>query len=148
RLVFSYTVFSPDSRLVSLGAGLRAHGTGGFISDGANDRTLTISAGESVITRTFDLPNSGAGAYDVAWGLWSGGFGTQYGIIIRDNLVTVVGPTATPTFTPAPTDPVLRDVALEPGAAELGSTIVLSYTVFSPGPRVVGLGADMALDGT
>src|SRR5207244_21681 len=56
--------------------------------------------------------------------------------------------TSTPTITPTPTVPTLVNVALAPTTAFMGSSIVLTYTVFSPSAQQVGLGADMAPDGS
>src|SRR4051794_3154303 len=63
-ITLSYTVYSPNAQQVSLGAGIRPTGTTNFSSDPANDRTLSIPAGQSEITRTFELPLDGNITYD------------------------------------------------------------------------------------
>src|SRR3712207_6563240 len=89
-----------NATTVSLGAGLRQPGVGGCFYAPATDRTVSIPAGTSVITRQFPVPTSPTNVYyDVIWGLWSAGFGTQYGLAQRDNAVWVTGPPATPTAT-------------------------------------------------
>ncbi len=62
------------------------------------------------------------------------------------NVATTITNTVTPS--PTPTTPTLIDVALAPTTAFRASTIVLSYTVFSPVAQQVALGADMTPDGT
>ncbi len=206
-LVLSYTVYSPNSQQVALGADTSPDGTNNFTSDPANDRPLvSVVAGTNVITRSFNLGvlpgNSPAGPYTVRWGLFAGGFGTQYGLQVRNSAFTMLDITATPTITstptrtntpgsttptptsppsntptitlsptitntpqpgsftatptvthtptitPTPTQPVLVDVALAPTTAFRGSTLVLSYTVYSPNSQQVALGADTSPDGT
>ncbi|HUS16124.1 MAG TPA: polysaccharide deacetylase family protein [Chloroflexia bacterium] len=142
RLVLSFTVFSPVSQQVSLGAGLRQTGSGGWFYDGTNDRTLNVIAGTGVVTRSFTLPNTPNVSYDVIWGLWSAGFLTQYGAQERDGAVTVVGPTPTPSV------PTLQDVAVAPATAFANGAVVLTYTVFSPVGQQVALGAAMAAAGS
>ncbi len=141
-LVLSYTVFSPSARQVSLGAGVRVSGTGGFTYDPVNDRTLNIVAGTSVVTRTFVLPTTGGVTYDVTWGLWSAGFVTEYGSQVRLNAVSVMG------ATPTPSAPTLASFGLAPTTAVRSSTVVFSYTVFTPYALDVGLGADVSVSGT
>jgi len=141
-LVLSYTVFSPLGQQVSLGAGLRVNGSGGWFYDGANDRTVTVPAGTSVVTRPFTLPMTANVTYDVIWGLWSAGFGSQYGVQERDAAVIVVGATPTPAV------PTLQNVALAPANAYTNGSIVLTYTVFSPVGQQVGLGAVVAPAGS
>src|SRR5437868_7636600 len=46
------------------------------------------------------------------------------------------------TSSPTPSTPALVDVALAPTTAFRNSTLVLTYTVFSPVARQVALGAD------
>src|SRR4051812_31679431 len=102
-LTLSFTVSSPSAQQVTLGAGIRPSG-GGWIYDGANDRTVTVQAGTSVVTRPFAVPaNEAAGAHDVIFGLWSPGFGTQYGSMERDGSVTVTAALPTATSTPTAT---------------------------------------------
>jgi hypothetical protein len=141
-LVLSYTVFSPNTQDVSLGAGLRVSACADFFYDPPHDRTLTVPAGTSVVTRTFSLPNTSNVTYDVSWGLWSAGFVTSYGLRVSNAAVSVAGPTATPGV------PSLLDVDLDPATAYRGSAVVLTYTLYSPNSQQVGLGADMAPEGT
>jgi hypothetical protein len=141
-LVLSYTVFSPDAQIVSLGAGLRVSTCMDFFYDPPHDRTLAIPAGTSVVTRTFSLPNASNVSYDVSWGLWSEGFVTQYGLLMRSSVVSIAGPTATPAV------PSLLDMDLAPTTAARGSSIVLTYTLYSPTAQQIGLGADMAPEST
>lgn len=142
-LVLTYTIFSPSAQQVSLGAGLRVSGgSSGWFYDPANDLTVAVNPGINVVSRLFQLPGASGVTYDVIWGLWSAGFGTQYGLLQQDGAVSVVGPS------PTPFAPTLVDVALEPSVAAVGSTIVLSYTVDSPVSQQVALGAAVAPDST
>ncbi len=141
-LVLTYTVFSPGSQSISLGAGIRPSGSCCWTYDPANDRTLTIPAGTSTVTRLFTVPGNASGPQDIIWGLWSGGFGTQYGVQQRSAAVTVSGPTPTPSL------PTIVDVALRPTSAYIGDVLVLTYTVFSPVSTQLGLGAGVAPTGT
>ena len=54
--------------------------------------------------------------------------------------------TATPT--PTPSQPVLLSVGLSPNVASPGSTIVMTFTLFSPDVRQVSLGAGVRVNGT
>ncbi len=141
-LVLSYTVFSPTSQQVSLGAGIRPAGSCCWSYDGAHDTTLTIPAGTSTITRQFTVASSASGLQDVIWGLWSAGFGTEYGSTVVFNAVTVAGPTPTPAL------PTLLGVGLNPTSAYKGGMIVLSYTVFVPVAQQISLGAGVSPSGT
>ncbi len=140
-LVLSYTVFSPSAQQVSLGAGIQPSGACCWTYDGQNDRTLTISAGTSTVTRLFTVPMNASGAQDIIWGLWSAGFGTQYGSRIVSSAINVVGPTPTPSV------PALVNVAVD-STAYRGGMVVLSYTVFLPVAQQVALGAGVAPSGT
>ncbi|MCC6177065.1 MAG: polysaccharide deacetylase family protein [Chloroflexi bacterium] len=160
-LTLSFTVSSPSTQQVSLGAGIRPSG-GGWIYDGANDRTVTVPAGTSTVTRPFTVPsNEGQGSHDVIFGLWSAGFGTQYGVMQRDGSVTVTtaqptatptatatrAATSTPTATSAPTTPALMSVAVSPSSVAAGGSLTLSFTVSSPSAQQVSLGAGIRPSG-
>ncbi|HST05215.1 MAG TPA: hypothetical protein VLQ48_10830, partial [Chloroflexia bacterium] len=96
-VVLTYTVYSPTSQQVSLGAAMRQNGTNNpFLSDPINDRIVSLSVGNNTVIRYFALPNVSNVSYDFQWGLWSAGFGTQYGLIEQDNALAVSGPTPTP----------------------------------------------------
>ncbi|HEX9015871.1 MAG TPA: hypothetical protein VF960_07730, partial [Chloroflexota bacterium] len=159
-LVLSYTLFSPSAQQVSLGAGLRVNGgTSGWFYDPANDLTLAVPAGTSTVTRYFTLPSQTNVTYDVIWGLWSAGFVTQYGSMQQLAAVQVTGSPATatstststatlsPTVTPTPTQPALVAVDVAPRIAPPSSSLVLSYTVFSPSAQQVSLGAGLRVNG-
>ena len=166
-IVLTYTVWSPNSQVVSLGADMAPAGTGAYQNDAANDAQVAINPGLNTITRLFNLGSRVSGSYDVRWGLFSQGFGTQYGLITQSNALTILqatvtpAPTRTPTITLTPTltptsnvptstpsVTVLQAVALGPNPAFGGQTLVLTYTVWSPTNQLVSLGADMAPAGT
>src|SRR3954447_9455620 len=87
-ITLSYTVYSQNATQVLLGASIQNAGTSEYTTDEENDRTLVIAAGQSVVTRTFQLPLDSNVTYNVAWGLWSGVFGEQYGLIIINGALT------------------------------------------------------------
>ena len=132
-LTLSFTVNSPSAQQVTLGAGIRPAG-GGWIYDGANDRTVSVAAGTSTVSRSFAIPLSEPlGSHDVIFGLWSPGFGTQYGSMERDGSVTVTPP-----------QPNLVDVALSPATAPAGSSVTFSFTVATASAQQISLGAGLA----
>ena len=69
-------MFNPVEQQLSLGAGMRVHGDQDYFGDPADDCTLSVAAGTSEVTRTFQLPGTTNVTYDVVWGLASAGFGT------------------------------------------------------------------------
>src|SRR5205823_10786784 len=109
--------FSPVGQQLSLGAAVAPNGTSNFVGDPADDRTVSVAAGTSVVSRPFNLSGLGAGVYTVRWGLWSAGFGTQFGEQDRNGVLTILNtvatstppptaiPTGTLTFTPVPGTP-------------------------------------------
>ena len=141
-VVLTYTINSPSSQAVSLGAGMRPSLCLDYFYEPSLDITVTIPSGVSTVSRTFVLPNTSNIAYDVTWGIWSPGFGVEYSFKNLPAQVRVSGPTATPEV------PSLQSDALGPSPAPAGSSIVLTYTIYSPDARPAGLGADMAPDGS
>jgi hypothetical protein len=171
-LVFTYTVSVTETQAVALGAAVRPHGVGGFISDPAHDRIVALVVGSNVVTRTYLLDNTPNQTYDALWTVNSPDFSITYDSTSRDSVVvtTAAPPTATPTNTAPPTNtptitvtptqtrtptatntpthPVLQDVWLDPTTVYRFGYITLYYTVFSPAAQQIALGADMAPTGT
>lgn len=97
-IVFSYTVSTTQDQKISLGAGLGPANSSNFVSDSANDRTLDLASGTSVVTRTLVVPNDAKpGEYDAIWGLWSAGFATRYKMETRNRAVVIAAPAAATT---------------------------------------------------
>jgi hypothetical protein len=96
----SYTINSPVEQKVSLGGGVAPAGTTNYVWDPSNDRTLSIPAGTSVVTRTYTVGGTTPpGKYDVIWGLWSEGFREQYGQRTSEQAVAIAAPAANPSGT-------------------------------------------------
>ena len=85
----SYTVWSPNSQVVSLGADMAPSGTGQYLDDPANNAQVTVNPGLNTVTRNFNLGSRTAGSYDVRWGLFAANFGTQYGLATQSNALTI-----------------------------------------------------------
>ncbi len=77
QLVFTYTVFSPRFFLVALKAAIRPTGSCCWTYDPSNDRSLGITSGTNVITRTYHLAANASGPQDAMWELWSFNSGTR-----------------------------------------------------------------------
>ena len=89
-IVLTYTIFSPSAQQISLGAAVHVNGSGGgSIDDPPHNRTLSIPAGSSVVTRTFTLPDVSDVSYDMIWAVWNVGFTTEYDLKTRLNIISV-----------------------------------------------------------
>jgi peptidoglycan/xylan/chitin deacetylase (PgdA/CDA1 family) len=138
-VTLSYTVSSAVAGQVALGAGIARSGTGAWIYDSAHDTTVSIATGSTTVTRLFAVPATASpGKYDVRFGLWSAGFGTQYADVVKGAILTV---------TPPP-NPTLSDVGVSPSSVAAGATLTLSFVVNSPSVQQVSLGAGIAPAGT
>ena len=89
RVTLSYRVYNPNSSAVTiaLGASIKL-GSGSWINDQANDRTLSAPAGYSTQTRYFDVPSSAAaGNYTVWYAIRDGGItGSAFDELQRNDL--------------------------------------------------------------
>src|SRR5436305_5112514 len=73
-LVLTYSISSPITQEVSLGAGLEVSlCSSAFFYEPSLDVTVTVPSGVSTVSRYLVLPNTSGVTYDVSWGLWSPG---------------------------------------------------------------------------
>ena len=120
-VTLNYAIVNPNdvSVRVSLGASIRP-GSGKWLDDRTNDRTVSIPPGRSTQSRSFRIPaDATPGAYDVWTSLLSDDMRTSFGQEVESGALTVQhGASAAPAPPPAP--------APRPSAAE--DTVRRFYT--------------------
>ncbi len=76
-----------------LGASLRPASGGAWLSDPADDKTITLQSGTNTYARTFAVPAGlEPGIYEVAWGLLGTDMQTSYGLRVESAGVQVEAP--------------------------------------------------------